>query len=63
MDISIIIALDYVVTQQELIALLVLISKELHKGKVIWKEFFRTIIDNTVRKNVKFDKNIEERVQ
>jgi len=62
LDACIIIALDHVRTQQELICLLVLIQKELLKGKCLWKDFFRQKIEQTVKKNVKFDKNIEERV-
>jgi len=62
LDVCLVIALDHVCTQQELICLLVIIQRELLKGKCLWKDFFRQKIEQTVKKNVKFDKNIEERV-
>lgn len=62
-DLSIVTALDHVDTQQELICILVLIMKELQKGKVIWREYFKMKIEQTVKRNVRFDKNVEERVK
>lgn len=62
LDVCLVIALDNVSTQQELICVLMLIQRELLKGKCLWKEFFRQKVEQTLRRNVKFDKNIEERV-
>lgn len=42
--------------------MLVLIMRELQKGKVLWKEFFKQKIEFHVKKNVKFDKDMDERV-
>lgn len=62
-DECLMIALDHASSQQELTAVLVLIQKQVHRGKVLWKEYFRTRINNNVRRNVKFDRDMEERVQ
>lgn len=56
------ITLEHVKTQQELTSMLVLIMRELQKGKVLWKEFFKQKIEFHVKKNVKFDKDMDERV-
>jgi len=56
------VALDHVTNQKDLVALLVVINREIYKGKALWKEYFKLKVDSVVKKNVKIDKNIEEKI-
>jgi len=62
LDNCLMVALDHVTSQNDLVALLVVINRELFKGKALWKEYFKIKIDSVVKKNVKIDKNIEEKI-